>query len=942
MNKKFTFGRLAACLLTVMAMLPMAVNAEDCAFIPNLFPGQAADRTATEVSATVHVGEWGPQNGYDNTHLINSLTSSNTTAVKVYSNGGYNAAVYFDSVGTADVMYTETIQRSSCTGVDQTIHYTVAKGTPTIYFAGQDGASQVTEYTVAWSQGGGGGDAAGGGADEGGGSSVWTPSCIARYQSLYDTDRGYRFVNTSIAKGELTFNSTNPAVATINANGVTTVVGYGSTTISVSWPGNANWEAGNASYTLYVKKVANIYFSPSLMTDTAGNVRHLTVNCPQGVTIDRWQSMTPEYATVDNAGNVTLLKSGAASIRAYFDGNAEYAPAVCACQINIEKRKPHIAFDQPDVYIEVGAEPYEFAHLMAPEDITGNFTWQCLNANVASINPTTGEITVYGEEGNAKIFCLYGGDAKYLKDTAEYWLHVTTSGVWVNGALVSSANPDVLGNGSLMYTVDPMHGKFLTFNNLNYVGTNGNFIEASKPVNILVKGSCSISNVSYAITSSSSVFLWCENNKDTISIDARFEAINAGSLKVHDCYLFATAGLYAINTQSAISVSAGGYIFAEATGQNLGGKGGTPEAIRADHFIKGEDGIGGINVLTQGVTFHDSSEGGAAGTGGFFTNYHAGTRAMYVEIGKIPLPLEDDEVKDIAFTEDPHDNLDVVFSESGNDTFNETKQQIEIKTITADGQITTASAYVTCSSEWLKLLPGVLVFDIPAGEGEVAIQYELAEGFILQAQIEGVGSASISWANPGWAKLQYNVAQQTHVIIYLQSTSHASAPAKAPAHTSALTSGAAIKAIKITPSELNKYYVVGTFNSWTFNESYRLTLNSAAAPTEEYMIELPLTTTDQFKVKMDAETPIWYPDGVDNNYGQNGEITEDGNYTIYFRPNGDGGYGWFYNVIYVEKQSPSAIEETNADPKAAKFIRNGQLFIEKNGKTYNAIGIEIK
>ena len=409
---------------------------------------------------------------------------------------------------------------------------------------------------------------------------------------------------------------------------------------------------------------------------------------------------------------------------------------------------------------------------------------------------------------------------------------------------------------------------------------------------------------------------------------------------MHDCYLFATAGLYPIYTQTGISVSAGGYIFANATGQNIGGKG-TPEAIVANHFIKGEAAIGGIDVLTKGVTFYEIP--GEPGTGGFFTNYAAGTRATNVEIGKIPLPLESDKVTDIDFeTEDPHNNLDVVFSESANDAFNEAEKQIEIKTTTDSETLTnTLAAYVTCSSDWLKALPGVLVFDVPAGEGEIAIQCDLDEDFILQAHIEGIGSATISWANAGWAKLQYNVLEQTHVIIYLQAKPEVSAPAKAPAKTPGEGVGAAIKAIKITPGTLEKYYVVGTFNGWEPNESYRLVLNEGASTTE-YMYEMALTTSDQFKVvKVVGENKTWYP-GEGSNYGENGEITEDANYTIYFRPNYDAGDDWFYHVLYVVKQAPSGIDNTNANVKAIKVLRNGQLYILRGDKTYTVTGIDVR
>lgn len=940
MRNTFTLGRVAAGLFAALWLVPQSIVAQDCQFIPDLFPGQAADRTETVVNATVHVGEYGPES-YDNTHAINQLTSTNENVVATFSERGRNAKVYFVGVGTADVTYTETIDRSSCTGVEQTIHYTVNKGVPAAYFRGEDGAP-ATALTVAYMQGGGGGAEGGGdAAGGGGGSGAYVMNPLMQYKQYSN----YHFAPVNIPSGEITYNSTNTDVASISATGTITVNGLGQTTLSASWPGNDNWEAANPTLVLSVKKAPTIYFNPSLINDTAGNIIRPNVVCPEGVTIGSWMSSNTNIATVDNEGNVTLLKAGSVNIYAYSAENAEYASGVCACQINIVKRIPNIYFSPNYVELEFGVTPYAFPELIKPADLDVNlYKWRLSNNDVASINTNTGALDIFAT-GHVQVYFYSesNADPKYEPGAASYSLNVTTSGVYVNGVLVTSANPDVLGDGSIIYSVEPGVGKFLTFDSLHYVAAGGTFIQADEPLNILVKGNCSISGAGYAIQASSSVFLWCQNNKDTISIDAQYVAIQAGALKVHDCYLFATAGLYPIYTQSGISVSAGGYIFANATGQNIGGKG-TPEAIVANHFTKGEAAIGGINVLTKGVTFYESP--GEPGTGGFFTNYAAGERATFVEIGKIPLPVADDDVTNIDFeTEDPHNNLDVVFSESEEDKFNEETKKIELSTTTTDDAVDGAlELYVTCSSEWLKLLPGVLVFDVPAGSGELAIQCELEEGYKLQVAIEGVGRVSITQTNNGWAVVQYEVLAQTHVIVYLQEeTTPSPAPAKAQALKDGGPSvGASIKAIKITPGSVDKYYVFGSFNGWAANENYRLTLNKEAATTE-YMIELPLTTTDQFKVvKVDGETKIWYPDGTNNNYGQNGEIQEDGNYTIYFRPNGDGGQDWFYNVIYVAKITPSAIDAVNAGDKAVKVLRDGQLLIEKNGKTYNIIGAELR
>ena len=108
----------------------------------------------------------------------------------------------------------------------------------------------------------------------------------------------------------------------------------------------------------------------------------------------------------------------------------------------------------------------------------------------------------------------------------------------------------------------------------------------------------------------------------------------------------------------------------------------------------------------------------------------------------------------------------------------------------------------------------------------------------------------------------------------------------------------------------SNFYIVGNFTDWSVDSAYKMTLNEEAE-TEEYTFNIDLTTESQFKVVyVDPETSeqTWLPDGFGNNYGENGEITADGNYDIYFRPNYDGGEDWYYNCIYVAAQSENEAE----------------------------------
>ncbi|MBR3479732.1 MAG: starch-binding protein [Prevotella sp.] len=88
------------------------------------------------------------------------------------------------------------------------------------------------------------------------------------------------------------------------------------------------------------------------------------------------------------------------------------------------------------------------------------------------------------------------------------------------------------------------------------------------------------------------------------------------------------------------------------------------------------------------------------------------------------------------------------------------------------------------------------------------------------------------------------------------------------------------------------FYLSGSMNSWTPTEDYQLVANPEADG--EYMITMDFEAGDKFKIVKGANE-VWYPEAEDYT------INEAGNYTVYFRPSGNGGDDWFYNVIYLTR-----------------------------------------
>ena len=123
------------------------------------------------------------------------------------------------------------------------------------------------------------------------------------------------------------------------------------------------------------------------------------------------------------------------------------------------------------------------------------------------------------------------------------------------------------------------------------------------------------------------------------------------------------------------------------------------------------------------------------------------------------------------------------------------------------------------------------------------------------------------------------------------------------------------------------YYIVGNMTSWELNKDYKMTKNESADADEYMKIAMPLQTSNQFKVvKTTDGTNIatWYPSEGDN-YGEKEEITEDGTYDIYFRP--EGKTGWFGNYIYVAQEISIDITEnlwaSYSSTKALDFSNSG-------------------
>ena len=494
----------------------------------------------------------------------------------------------------------------------------------------------------------------------------------------------------------------------------------------------------------------------------------------------------------------TVLQGGA-------DGSGQtlqcdYTFTIVVEEVAPEKADPQLSFSATEVNVELG-ETFVAPTLLNPHNITftpNNSKWYTnRDSKIASVNEQTGEVTLLGGVGKETISFEFTGNDTYKGGIASYVINVTTSGLYVGGVLVNSGNAgDILGdNGSIVY--DPITHTLTMTNaaingaNINLTGTTTQVINAAiyyadnYPLTVVLNGGNAIANTDAGFyTENAPVVMMGGKDGGSIRISASTVGVKAEAYKIYQCSVTAYGG------GAGIAVNELGV----ATGGNLVAQGGI--AAQANSLVLAEDNDGeGIAILTAGVVFKK-------GTG--FVNVTDGKQVAFVEIGKVVVVPTTTEVTTIDFTQtDPDGDETVIFSTSVNDTYNEETGQLEISTSLTDEQVATAmETLIPGSSEWIDMLPGSLVFDIPAGEGTVRIQCMTLPGYTLQVKMEGKAAVSLTQVSLGWAEVSYNVAEPIHVVIYLHAAS-GSAPARIAANMEDTdpTVGAYIQAVKIAPKD---------------------------------------------------------------------------------------------------------------------------------------------
>ncbi len=347
----------------------------------------------------------------------------------------------------------------------------------------------------------------------------------------------------------------------------------------------------------------------------------------------------------------------------------------------------------------------------------------------------------------------------------------------------------------------------------------------------------------------------------------------------------------------------------------------------------------------------------------------------------------------VDFASDPSSNSAI----ANNATYDPTTQQVQIGQVISDEVVQGAlTCYAFGHEGWDENLQNTISFELPQGNGSLTVNGTVQEGCVLKVKIrgeDGVHSFTPAQVASGQAIVNYNVPNQTAVVIYISTNGSSPAPRRAPAAKKDAPL-AALTALSLTPMYPITANVdpdhAGVYYSTHYNEMQKYQL---PAGTEAYVATvsgedlnltkvvnagevLPantavilkstsasvvLTPTDAAAVTISATNDLH---GVDsetaapaNCYVLSGHSTDNsvtgvGFYEFtgtipahkaYLTISGGAAYApKKLRFVFNNEQQTTGIDNAAEALKSEKRIENGQLVIIKNGVRYNAQGQIVK
>ena len=268
--------------------------------------------------------------------------------------------------------------------------------------------------------------------EESGTAPTFIPSSIANQNLIV----GETFETPAISVnsgGTLSAESTDEDVATVTWNSSTnkatvTAVGAGETTIKIKAAKNGEYKAGELSFTVTVV-APTIEQNKTSTSLEIGDTEVLTATLTNagGATVD-WTTSDDAIVSISGTGasrTITAMAAGTATITASITVNGYVYSAECT--VTVTRIPRTVSFDgSGTMELTVGGETQ--TRTASPSEGTDAVTYSSSNPAVATVDPSTGEVTAVGE-GSCTITASVDESGDYSAAEASYTVNVTDPSV---------------------------------------------------------------------------------------------------------------------------------------------------------------------------------------------------------------------------------------------------------------------------------------------------------------------------------------------------------------------------------------------------------------------------------------------------------------------------------------------------------------------------------
>ena len=241
-------------------------------------------------------------------------------------------------------------------------------------------------------------------------------------------DAAFTNALTKTGDGSVSYSSGNTAVATVDAtSGQVTIVGAGSATITATVADGTNYTYATktSSYTLTVAVATMTVTATGYNAAYDGQAHGISVSAPDGATVKYGESATSctlnASPTYTNAGTYTVY---------YEVTKANYGTVTGSATVTISKAAGSISYATASVSKTFGDAAFTNALTKTGD---GSVTYSSSNTGVATVNSSTGEVTIKGD-GTTTITATVadGTNYTYATKTASYTLSVGVAAMEVS------------------------------------------------------------------------------------------------------------------------------------------------------------------------------------------------------------------------------------------------------------------------------------------------------------------------------------------------------------------------------------------------------------------------------------------------------------------------------------------------------------------------------